>query len=84
MGERLRKEVIEEKFFPGIFGENIPAEIGESPQFIDYYRKACANWADGSNLPREHRQVVIDAGEKRGKKGHFVIKRIVYLPPPRI
>ena len=45
MNERLRSEVISEKFFAGVMGGDYPVEIEVSAKATDYYRKMVSVWA---------------------------------------
>ena len=86
MTERLKTEIVSERFFRGVCGEVLPAEIEVSPNAADYYRKTSGEWADdyAGLTETEHRQVAIIVGQKNGRKGHFIKCQIVYLPKPRI
>lgn len=86
MSERLRSEIVSEKFFRGVLGETLPAEIEVSPRTANYYRKMSSEWAEdyAGLVDTEHRKVTIDTGEHNGLKGHFIRCQIVYLTPRRL
>lgn len=84
MSERLHQETIESRFFPTLHGETPGLPIAP-PGAISRYEQLKKDWLqEYPKTPNKEPGVSLSPGEKNGRKGFFVEKKIIYLQGAKI
>ncbi len=79
--ERVRHEVVEEWFYPKIFGDEPGQSFNAPPESVEKEREIELWLMEPQQATNERRWVRLEADERDGKEGFVVQKVVTFIYP---